>query len=448
MLLTSLSNLLASVLPFLSLPPHPARPSSSKDVLTFTLRHEHGQRPDGRVVFADVPEHHASKLIIDDETVFTLKARPMMVHRPRSMDLFHRARRRVGASTIPWDPIEVIAPDTTSRRTLSLLSKMTFNAYLKPEDKTWYDLGSDWTVGYPFGWEPDENGFRGHVFATPDNRTVVLSIKGTTLVWPIEGGPTSKADKLNDNLLFSCCCARVNWRWSTVCNCYKGGWKCDATCLETAVTQDSLFYSMGTDLYSNLTYMYPYSTIWLTGHSLGVSVIILWRFFKAANSFQGALASLLGTTFGTPVVAFEAPGDALAASRLHLPIPNETSHITHVFHTADSIAMGVCNGVTSPCAMGGYAMESRCHLGQKIVYDTVGQLGWSVGIGAHSISQVIEKILNKPWMDLGGKIDLGEDGVPPAVPEDEGCATTECYSWDFIGSLQNANSSTAIDCGY
>ena len=45
-------------------------------------------------------------------------------------------------------------------------------------------------------------------------------------------------------------------------------------------------------------------TLNLTGHSLG-----------------GALASLLGATFGVPVVAFEAPGEKLAATRLHLPTP-------------------------------------------------------------------------------------------------------------------------------
>jgi putative lipase involved disintegration of autophagic bodies len=31
----------------------------------------------------------------------------------------------------------------------------------------------------------------------------------------------------------------------------------------------------------------------------------------------------------------------------------------HVWHTADPIAMGTCNGVLSSCALGGYAMESR-----------------------------------------------------------------------------------------
>jgi lipase ATG15 len=50
--------------------------------------------------------------------------------------------------------------------------------------------------------------------------------------------------------------------------------------------------------------MYPNSNIWITGHSLG-----------------GALASLLGVTFGAPVVAFEAPGEKMAAGRLHLPMP-------------------------------------------------------------------------------------------------------------------------------
>jgi putative lipase involved disintegration of autophagic bodies len=39
----------------------------------------------------------------------------------------------------------------------------------------------------------------------------------------------------------------------------------------------------------------PEANIWIIGHSLG-----------------GALASLMGITFGTPVVAFESPGERMA----------------------------------------------------------------------------------------------------------------------------------------
>jgi lipase ATG15 len=97
--------------------------------------------------------------------------------------------------------------------------------------------------------------------------------------------------------------------------------------------------------------MYPSANLWLVGHSLG-----------------GALASLLGATFGLPAVAFEAPGEKSAARHLNLPIPNNVllaAPVTHVYHTADPIAMGVCNGALSPCAQAGYALETRCHLGQS-----------------------------------------------------------------------------------
>lgn len=69
-----------------------------------------------------------------------------------------------------------------------------------------------------------------------------MSIKGTTLQ-----GPTSKKDKFNDNLLFSCCCARVDitWVFAMVCDCYTKGWQCDSTCLSKALIEDSLFYNVG-----------------------------------------------------------------------------------------------------------------------------------------------------------------------------------------------------------
>lgn len=55
-----------------------------------------------------------------------------------------------------------------------------------------------------------------------------------------------KKDKLNDNLLFSCCCAKVDWSWTAVCDCHRGGWKCSQDCLEYSLITESLFYQIGT----------------------------------------------------------------------------------------------------------------------------------------------------------------------------------------------------------
>ncbi|QRV75776.1 Lipase (class 3) [Ceratobasidium sp. AG-Ba] len=305
---------------------------------------------------------------------------------------------------------------------------MTNNAYYTDKEQSWYDLGGNWTAAsvqlqdHSIGWDPEVDGFRGHVFLSADNATAVLSIKGTSAVL-FGGGKTTKKDKLNDNLLFSCCCARVDWTWSTVCGCYGGENKCDQNCLEESLAEDSLFYHVGINLYNNLTYMYPDAKIWITGHSLG-----------------GGLASLIGVTFGAPVITFEAVPEKLAAQRLHLPMPPSVQHITHVYNTADSIAMGVCNGVSSACYVGGYALETKCHLGQSIVYDTVGSLRWSVGIQAHLIRTVIEQLLNEDWSDKVRKGKKGRWGSPPddggqinlEVPEptrETDCI--ECYSWEF-----------------
>ncbi|KAJ7778596.1 Alpha/Beta hydrolase protein [Mycena maculata] len=380
-----------------------ATPSPSP--IRFQLRHEHAVLNGSRSVFSDVP---SSSSFLDD--YYTVPTTSLTTHRPPSAAAYADARalsmQRAQSPVLAWDSVRVAGPDISKRETLLQLAKMTSNSYYgEPGHKSWYPLDG-WNASIPFGWEPDADGFRGHVFVSDDNSTVVLSIKGTSAPWLAGGeGPTKKKDKLNDNLLFSCCCARVGPTWYTVCDCFAGGDKCDQNCVENALIDDSLFYPIGTNLYNDVAYMYPDANIWLTGHSLG-----------------GSLAALLGATFGAPVVAFETPGERMAAQRLHLPSPPSTHHITHVYHTGDPIPMGTCTGVASSCALGGFALESRCHLGQRVLYDTVTRRGWAVDARQHGILFIIEKLLNEHWDPEAG-LEV------PEVDLDEDCV--DCYNWQY-----------------
>lgn len=67
--------------------------------------------------------------------------------------------------------------------------------------------------------------------------------------------------------------------------------------------------------------------------------------------------------------------------------------VTHVYHTGDPIPLGTCKGSLSSCAQGGYALETRCHLGKSIVYDTLDKLGWVPNVRRHIIREVIHNVL-------------------------------------------------------
>ena len=310
-----------------------------------------------------------------------------------------------------WRLDEVDGPDVEDRDTVVSLALMAANSYVfEPGTGEWEDVNGGYNFSDSFGWEGD--GLRGHIFADESNSTIVIGIKGTTPA-VFDGSETTSNDKENDNLFFACCCgAGGHYLWRKVCECATSAFSCNQTCLVKALRMQNRYYQAALELYGNVTEMYPNSEIWMSGHSLG-----------------GAVSSLLGLTFGLPVTTFEAPGDALAASRLGLPAPPDShpgapqsrknTGAYHFGHTADPIFMGTCNAATSGCTIGGYAMESQCHSGRVCIYDTVKDKGWRVGIGNHKIRGVIANVIE------------AYENVATCVADDE---CFDCFNWKFFES--------------
>ena len=310
-----------------------------------------------------------------------------------------------------WTLDDVSAPDVADKDTVVNLAMMAANAYTEePGTGEWEDVNAGFNYSNSFGWEQD--GLRGHIFADEGNRTIVVALKGTTPAVFDGAGSTTK-DKINDNLFFSCCCGQGgHYLWKQVCDCSTSAFTCNQTCLIKALKRENRYYQAATELFGNVTELYPESNIWFAGHSLG-----------------GSVSSMLGLTFGFPVTTFEAPGEGLAAARLGLPVPPnshpsapQTRSFTgayHFGHTADPIFMGSCNAATSGCTLGGYAMETQCHTGHVCVYDTVKDKNWRVTISWHSIRSVISDVYR------------AYDKVAECI-EDTECV--DCYNWNYYES--------------
>lgn len=327
----------------------------------------------------------------------------------------HRAQ--LGESVAAWSDsqawtVDTLAgPDPTDKSTVLTLAKVASDAYVPdPSNGEWWDVGGGFNRSLDFGWK--SQGLRGHIFTDEDNSTVIIGLKGTSPS-VFDGAETTTNDKINDNLLFSCCCAQGGqYFWRQVCDGMTGTFKCNQTAIIEALQDNRHYYQAALELYSNVTEIYPDANVWLSGHSLG-----------------GAVSSLLGLTYGLPAFTYESPPEAMAARRLGLPLPpsaakngmqsrNDTQ-IYHFGHTADPIFMGVCNGATSACTLGGYAMESSCHAGNECIYDVVADLGWRVGVGTHSINNVIRDVIEKYE-------------TVPKCKKDTDCV--DCFNWKYYES--------------
>ncbi|KAJ3021109.1 putative lipase atg15 [Thoreauomyces humboldtii] len=340
----------------------------------------------------------------------------------------------------------IVVPDYADPGTVLSFAKMTSNSYLPPNNTNWLDIDK-WNLTIGFGW--DKDGLRGYVFED-ENDNLVLAYKGTsTALFGIGGGGTTKRDKYNDNMMFSCCCGKCGPTWRALCDCVAPvANTCNQTCLTSAAHYNDSYYELAQDIYLETKKLRPTSTLWLAGHSLG-----------------GALASLIGLTNSVPVFAFESPGELSFARRLGLlppppePLPQDLP-IYHFGNLGDPVFMGACNGALSICWLGGYALERGCHAGRTCMYDpddvrirkgmdqvqmanwinkvddlnggspvvpmsmdgtlaqaTPGNKSVPMNIRYHQINNVIKLFLEEA------------ESVPTCVPE-YNC--TECSLWNFI----------------
>lgn len=425
------------ITPLIPEPPQPAEH-------TFTLRHvyHHGTyRHPGLhrkrdIIGPDAEVWLAGEDGEDAERIMPLKAKSqprkierLVDRRPATVDpLVAEARERgyvIASGPSAWTIDDVPGPDVTDKETVLTMAFIASDAYVEnPTLPDWDEVGEPFNRSADFGWETD--GLRGHIWGDETNSTIVIGLKGTSPA-VFDGEGTTTNDKINDNLFFSCCCAQQGqWSWHQVCDCATSTYSCNNTCVKKALRDENRYYQAARELYANVTELYPESNIWIAGHSLG-----------------GAVSSLLGLTYGLPVVTFEAVPEALAAGRLGLPVPphadpdfpqtREYTGSYHFGHTADPIYIGTCNGATATCSFAGYAMESACHTGYECVYDTVADHGWRVGIGTHKIRSVINDVIKK------------YDDVPVCnfTPECRDCASWKMYESNSTDGTTSSSSSSA-----
>jgi putative lipase involved disintegration of autophagic bodies len=291
---------------------------------------------------------------------------------------------------------------TLSYNTIETLAKISYDVY---NTTKWKDIDLNKTLDI----SKDHDQVNAFIFSNADNTQHVIAFKGTSIYWQRNFGIESSVynDKYNDNLFFSCC----YYEQSSIFNkndCVheevKEKRNCFKKCYENSTNYPLNYYNLAKDImitaskYINI----QGSDVIFTGHSLG-----------------GVLATMMGLVYNKVVVTFESPGERHYIENAGIKYTKEQEErIYHFGHNADIIFTGKCNGITSWCYLGGYIIETKCHIGNVCEYDTKNILNMKESIYTHKIEFVLDNVIQK-WNET----------LPPCVKHSN---CTDCENWAYV----------------
>lgn len=304
------------------------------------------------------------------------------------------------------------------------LSIIAYDSYFEKNNSKWIDV--DYTYNKTTDITIDHDSVNAYVFSNVEETKHVISFKGTSIYWQnninnmcsldeqdYSDMTSVYNDKFNDNLYFSCCYyLESNLFNKEDCECTRDDNKCKKIdvknkycykkCYQNSTSYTNNYINIAKQMMDNLQKTIDFNTneIIFTGHSLG-----------------GVIATMMGILYDKYVITFESPGEKHYIDLIGLDYSKVEDKIYHFGHNADTIFTGKCNGMFSLCYMGGYMMNTKCHIGNVCEYDTINRLNMKESIYTHVIKYVIENVIEK-WNNT--------------LPECKKKECVDCEDWSYI----------------
>lgn len=249
---------------------------------------------------------------------------------------------------------------------------------------------------------------KAYIYGNNDDSINIISFKGTSLHLRHGNDMVGHNDKINDNMFFSCCyykevknfsCKNDRNEENTLNN------TCKKECYKETLNNSENYYNISKNIVDT----------WLSTHENSNNKLMLFT----GHSLGGVLATMMGITYNTYAITFEAPGEKHYIDLIGLKYnQSQIEKIYHYGHNADIIFTGKCNGKFSWCNLGGYIIETKCHIGNVCEYDSVNKLNIKESIFTHKMEYVIDNIITK-WNNT----------LPVCEIKNE---CKDCSKWEYL----------------